>query len=154
MLPSSFFYVLLFVVQVYSRCSRVTTSTTLTPPTKPAACTQLPYELFLPLANYPPAENYCSSKYPPGIFTSYYATTVCGIRKRLSPHGYERPQRDHMVPTPTIKAELKHKNRSPIAPRTAGKCDAKCSLFSHLVTNVASAVSTICACIQTQDSTT
>jgi hypothetical protein len=140
----------LLVAQINAQCQNLLTSKTVTPAiTKPAACTKLPYNLFLPLSNYPPAESYCSSKFsPPAPFVSTYVTLSCvGNKRAFIPNKIRNP-----APAPALitgVAKLRMEKRV-AQPATKTTCDAKCSLLSSLATQAASAVSTICACIETQ----
>jgi hypothetical protein len=114
----------------------VTSATTEGRITKPTACTKLPYDLFLPLSNYAPAESYCSSKYPVVIET----VLVCGKTVEVS--------------TTTSISTLVPKRSPKTTATPTSTCNAQCQLFSTLVASAQGFVSTVCACIESQGTTT
>lgn len=127
----------------------ITTSVTSTVATegtgRPTACTKLPYNLFLPLSNYAPAEAYCSSKYPAANAETFVVCANTVTETIFAPT---------VLTITTTETLEKNKVKRSTTPTASATCNAQCNMFSSLAAEAQSIVSTICRCIEMPTSTT
>ncbi|KAH7358013.1 hypothetical protein B0T11DRAFT_299156 [Plectosphaerella cucumerina] len=93
----------------------------------PAYCAKPPYKAVLVLASYPPAQSFCSARYPIATSTVTVTTTVPAPARRVA--------RAPVTPAPLVK--------------NAVACTGNCAAWSSLSKIGGSLVKSACGCIQT-----